>query len=122
LTCWERLPSGGAAGRQPFIQGTSYVRKFSAQSGAILLLGSALLAGCGDGGSSSTNNGAAALPEGGNEFTIGNDASAMETVGSNAGISAEPLPSMNMSAPGNAAAPAGAATGGNRIESNVAGM
>lgn len=105
------------------------------------LAGAALLsAGCGGQSGSTTNNGAAALTGATNDFAIGNDASAMETVGSNAGVAVEAMPMSNMGAggpgsgaSGNSTAPAGDSAsggggapggdrGGNTVESNVSGM
>lgn len=108
---------------------------------AAALAGAALLVtACGDrGGDAAANDGAAALTGATNDFAIGNDASAMETVGSGEGMGPAPaLPTGNMAAPtpsnnvgsGNLAAPAagsaggapGGDRGGNTAESNVSGM
>jgi hypothetical protein len=101
-------------------------------AGATLIVGAALLAaGCGD-RTEATNN-SAAVTGATNDFQIGPDASAVETVGS-ANTTGPVLPMTNATAPagGNASAttplaepsdtPPGGDRGGNTVESNVAGM
>lgn len=101
-------------------------------AGGILMLGATLLVGaCGD-RTPATNNGAA-VTGAANDFQIGPDASAIETVGS-ANTAGPVLPVTNDTAPSGANAsattplaeptdsPPGGDRGGNTVESNVAGM
>jgi hypothetical protein len=71
-----------------------------------------LITGCGDrDDSASTNNSAVPVVESVNQFTIGNDASAVETVGnSTSPFGGEAAATANVSGPGGA--PSGSASGG----------
>lgn len=101
------------------------MRRPSLMAKALATIGiSLVLAGCGGGETATDNSGAG--PGSANDFAIGNDASAMEMVGSNLAVGADMVP-MNMAAPGggneataNSAGPA--PSDGNIVESNVAGM
>ena len=108
------------------------MRELSSRATGAALLGTALLlAGCGDGADTAATNNAAAPVAGANSFRIGNDASAMETVGSGSlPAGAQPLPMGNTAdaagnaMTGNSAAPASDSGGraGNSATSNVSGM
>lgn len=90
---------------------------------AIIASAALLVTACGDGGEATNNAGAEALDSNAMLDTLGNDASALESVG-NAG---ETLPPVDTGNQGTDATnvlgdTSGGDTGGNTVESNVSGM